>query len=67
MRNNNQILSCDWGTTSFRLRLVNIDTGKSDAEVTSEKGNALLFNQWKENTSIDRLEFYVRHLKEAIS
>lgn len=66
MQNNNQILSCDWGTSSFRLRLVDTPSGKSNAEVIAEKGNALLFNRWKENTSTDRLQFYLRHLKESI-
>ena len=66
MKNNHQILSCDWGTTSFRLRLVSTESGKVMAEVISDKGNALLFRQWKENTLLDRLEYYLGYLKEAI-
>lgn len=66
MKNNHQILSCDWGTTSFRLRLVNAESGKVIGEVISDKGNSVLFNQWKENTSTDRLEFYLGYLKESI-
>ena len=66
MQNNQQILSCDWGTTSFRLRLVNTDSGKVMGEVVSDKGNAVLFKQWKENTSINRVEFYLGYLKESI-
>ena len=66
MRNPEQVLSCDWGTSSFRLRLVDIESGEFLAEIISDKGNATLYNQWKAQTTTSRLHFYLAYLKEAI-
>jgi 2-dehydro-3-deoxygalactonokinase len=66
MQNPKQVLSCDWGTSSFRLRLIDIDSGKCLHEVVSDKGNAVLFNMWKAQSATDRLQFYLAYLKESI-
>jgi 2-dehydro-3-deoxygalactonokinase len=66
MQNPEQVLSCDWGTSSFRLRLIDTLSGKCLAEIISDKGNAALFNQWKEQTTTSRLHFYLAYLKETV-
>ncbi|CAN5410466.1 2-dehydro-3-deoxygalactonokinase [soil metagenome] len=63
----NQFLSCDWGTSSFRLRLVNAATGEVTNEVRSEQGIALTHTQWlatKKPTS-ERETFYKKIVADA--
>ena len=60
-----QILSCDWGTTAFRLRLVNRLDGKVVAETTEGKGIAAVYNEWLQTglPEIERANFYKSILK----
>ena len=55
-----QILSCDWGTTSFRLRLVNVKDGKILAEMNEGRGIAAVHNDWLQSNKPenDRVSFY---------
>ena len=41
-------LSCDWGTSSFRLRLVERETLKILAEESSKEGNAATAERWQQ-------------------
>lgn len=61
------ILCCDWGTTSFRLRLVDQDTYAVQAEFLSSTGVAATFREWKEQSEINRFDFYSERLKSSIS
>ena len=63
---NNYILCCDWGTTSFRLRLVERHTYAIVAEILSPSGVAGTFRSWKEQTEISRFDFYSDFLKSSI-
>ena len=56
----NKFLSCDWGTTSFRLRLIEADNLKVIGEVKSEQGMAATFRLWQQRggTSTEREAFY---------
>ena len=63
---NNYILCCDWGTTSFRLRLVERHTYAIVAEILSPSGVAGTFRSWKEQTQINRFDFYSDILKSSI-
>lgn len=63
-------LSCDWGTSTLRLNLVNGNTGEVIWSETSDEGMANTFSLWKLTGSTDavkRLEFYLdvllRHIK----
>lgn len=67
MQQQEHVLSCDWGTSSFRLRLIDTSSQKCLAKVESDQGNAVLFNQWKNKTGADRLTFYLLYLKQSIS
>jgi 2-dehydro-3-deoxygalactonokinase len=42
------LLSCDWGTSSFRLRLVNVTDHDVVGEVTSPNGIGSVYNAWQE-------------------
>ena len=66
---NNCILSCDWGTSSFRLRLVDLHTHTILEEVLSGDGISLVYQAWKSNTqpsNISRAKFYNQQLLQQI-
>jgi 2-dehydro-3-deoxygalactonokinase len=50
-------LSCDWGTSSFRLRLVEAGSLKIIAEQRSGTGIAATYQQWQQ-TSLPREDFF---------
>ena len=56
-------VSCDWGTTSFRLKLIETQTGECVARFRSDKGNAVLYKEWKAEEGADRLHFYLEKSK----
>jgi 2-dehydro-3-deoxygalactonokinase len=65
----NLILSCDWGTSSFRLRLVDVRGQSVLGEVLDPDGNAALHDRWlaRQGQEPDsRLDFYYRHLQTQI-
>ncbi|MBF9222834.1 2-dehydro-3-deoxygalactonokinase [Hymenobacter ruricola] len=63
-------LSCDWGTSSFRLRLVERETLKVLAETSSKEGNAATAELWQQAQLPPerRVGFYLaiiqKHLEE---
>jgi len=62
------ILCCDWGTTSFRLRLTNL---KADviAETHSEKGILVHHNNWliqKDDNPERRFDYYLQYIQSQI-
>lgn len=63
-----RFLSCDWGTSSLRLRLVNAGSEEVLGEVVSNKGVLGVFSEWKSKGEDDnnRLRFYVDVLSEQI-
>ncbi|HWK07556.1 MAG TPA: 2-dehydro-3-deoxygalactonokinase [Puia sp.] len=66
MPDSNHFISCDWGTTSLRLRLVEAHTLRVLAGVKDDQGIAAAFQLWK-NTGkgeAERIPFY-RSLLEA--
>ncbi|GAB3801171.1 2-dehydro-3-deoxygalactonokinase [Spirosoma humi] len=66
----NYLLGCDWGTSSFRLRLIDSATLQLIDEVTSQEGVASTFNNWKangENQGIAREHFFRQQLTRQIS
>ena len=64
------LLCCDWGTTSFRLQLVNIADQEIIGEVRSTEGVSNTFNVWKteeEKSSIARDQFFRQKLNKQIN
>lgn len=49
------MLSCDWGTSSFRLRLVNVKDHDVVGEVTSADGIGAVYNGWQEAKELDHI------------
>lgn len=62
----NYILCCDWGTTSFRLRLVDRHTYEVIGELLSPAGVAGTFRAWKEQSELSRFDFYSGLLNASI-
>lgn len=65
----NKILSCDWGTTSFRLRLIDVNTCQVLQEVNDGKGIAALYNDWVQTNQPEsgRVAFYKNVLQFYIN
>lgn len=73
----NRFLSCDWGTSSFRLRLVEVSPLKVLAEVKTDQGIASIHKLWGEITNqkennrfafyLDVIQKHVRSIKERVS
>jgi 2-dehydro-3-deoxygalactonokinase len=61
------VISCDWGTSSLRLQLIDAVSQKCLAKVSSNQGNAVIFNEWKSQANPDRVEFYLKHLQPLLS
>ncbi|MEZ4905901.1 MAG: 2-dehydro-3-deoxygalactonokinase [Spirosomataceae bacterium] len=64
---NKFIIGCDWGTSSFRLRLINIQSQEAISEVVTPSGVAFIFNEW-ENTLpyTNRLTFFKNYLQTQL-
>lgn len=63
-----KFLSCDWGTSSFRLRLVNVADEKVFKEIVTSDGIAGTHQRWLKESGLseERLSFYRRYLLEQI-
>ncbi|SDE72163.1 2-dehydro-3-deoxygalactonokinase [Pricia antarctica] len=65
----NYLLCCDWGTSSFRLQLVNIVDQQVIGEVRTTDGISETFNAWKNEegtSSSSRDRFFRQRLSEQI-
>src|SRR6476620_8004177 len=60
-------ISCDWGTSSLRLKLIDTATQQCLAKAGSGEGNAAIFNRWKAEVGSDRIEYYLRHLQPLLN
>ena len=62
---NKYLLCCDWGTTSFRLRLVSRKDQMLIGEITSPNGISQTHDLWKQNeaSGIERITFFKQQLK----
>jgi 2-dehydro-3-deoxygalactonokinase len=61
-----KIFSCDWGTSNFRLRLIDTETTEVIDEVTSAEGISTVFNLWS-GSGTDRQQFYAAVLQKYIT
>src|SRR5690606_15084219 len=61
------IYSVDWGTSSLRVRLIDLETNEIISQVKTNQGVYSVFNLWQNqlnsDKSQDRIEFYLAHLK----
>ena len=63
-----RFLSCDWGTSSFRLRLVEVNSFKIIAEESSKEGSAATYERWQQANAPEetRYAFYLSIIKEHL-
>ena len=66
---NDRFLSCDWGTSSFRLRLVDTNTFKIIAEESLKEGTAATYGQWQQagEPEESRYNFYRNVIQEQLT
>lgn len=62
----NLFISCDWGTSSFRLRLIDAATKTALAEIKSLQGIAETYALWNKQSSADRIQFYADVIMQQI-
>lgn len=64
---NNYIVSCDWGTSEFRLRLINIAEDIVVGEIISSEGVLNIHNRWTaDSQKITLKKFYLELLLKQI-
>lgn len=62
-----KFISCDWGTSNLRLRLVDIQSKTVLKEIETNEGIAAVYQLWKEQPAgTDRYIFYLSVLKKYI-
>ena len=63
-----RFISCDWGTTSLRVRLIDPADLSVIGQSTSKHGIAVVHNLWKQNGAdeADRMQFYKRFLADKL-
>lgn len=63
----NKFISCDWGTSNLRLRLVDKDSRSVLKEIASNEGIASVYHSWKnEPAGAYRFFYYLSVLKKHI-
>jgi len=63
-----QFLSCDWGTSSFRLRLVGTNPFRIVAEIQNNHGISSTHSAWQQNgIEKDRFLFYASVIKTSVT
>jgi len=68
MNPKNTFFSCDWGTSAFRLRLVERATLKVLAETHSQEGNAATAERWRQarQPPAQRVGFYLAIVQDHL-
>ena len=61
-----RFLSCDWGTSAFRLKVVEAPGMAVIAEEATDQGVAAMYARWKESGE-DRFSFYLSYIKQGIT
>ncbi|WP_273565470.1 2-dehydro-3-deoxygalactonokinase [Maribacter halichondriae] len=59
-------ISCDWGTTNFRLRLVETDSLKVISEHKTDQGVKTLYQKFSEQNEFDQKTYYLNYLRNQI-
>lgn len=62
-----KFISCDWGTSAFRLRLVEAATQNILAEIKTQQGIAATFAAWKNEQDANQFSFYFTILSDSIA
>ncbi len=63
----NKLISCDWGSSNFRLRLIEINTRQVLSEINSNQGILALYDDWQHNNSTtDKFTFYSNYIQGQV-
>lgn len=64
-----KFLSCDWGTTAFRLRLIEAESLNITAAQSTKQGISGTYEQWKQSNTNEegRLSFYLKIIHKHIA
>jgi 2-dehydro-3-deoxygalactonokinase len=65
LQNGKYFLSCDWGTSNFRLRLIDMGKLSPVASVSSDKGISSVYALWQQSSG-NRFNFYRSFLQKYI-
>ncbi|MDX1636488.1 MAG: 2-dehydro-3-deoxygalactonokinase [Balneolaceae bacterium] len=61
------LLSCDWGTSSFRLSVIDCSTSQLSRKITTGGGVKTLFTEWSgSDTPVSRQAFFLDYLLNRI-
>jgi len=63
----NHFLSCDWGASNFRLKLIDRSSSRTLAGVAAPRGIQSIHEAWRKSEMPDRMTFYRMTIKNAIS
>lgn len=68
MKKKSLLLSCDWGTSNFRIQLVDVESKKILSAKTSDKGIAKVYSEWRDagQKGDRRIAFYYQVIDEHI-
>jgi 2-dehydro-3-deoxygalactonokinase len=63
-----KFLSCDWGSSSFRLRLIDATNSSVNAEISNDRGIAAVYKEFRESglPEKERAGFYKKILTQFI-
>lgn len=61
-----KFISCDWGTTNFRLRLIDTESLKILSEHTTDMGIKKCFQEFKAQSKLTQEQFFAEYLKNQI-
>ncbi len=67
MKNSEYFISCDWGTSNFRIRLVEANTLEVIEECTSNQGIKTLYQQFLLQTEYNQTDFFKNYLSSQIA
>src|SRR5690606_34017723 len=65
----NWAISCDWGSSSFRLKLIDREQMALVGECRTSVGISVIHDKWKKmhaSEKVDRESFYLRYLADRI-
>ncbi|MDO6473365.1 2-dehydro-3-deoxygalactonokinase [Maribacter sp. 1_MG-2023] len=60
-------ISCDWGTSNFRLRLVETETLNVLVEHKTDQGVKIIYQKFLQQNEIGRTQFFKNYLESQIS
>lgn len=60
-------ISCDWGTSNFRLRLVETDTLNVLVEHKTDQGVKVVYQKFLKQNEIDQTQFFKNYLESQIN